>query len=366
MYNAPVEDIAFALESVAGLGPAMDQGLLGDLTPDLLKAVLEEAGRFASERVAPLAKSGDMQGAAAKDGVVTTPAGWKQLYSDWTDSGWNALTGPEEFGGQGLPTALSAAVFEMWNSASMGFAIGPTLTVGAVEALEAHGSAELKELYLPKLVSGEWMGTMNLTEPQAGSDLSALKARAERAADGTYRIFGTKIYITYGEHDFTDNIVHLVLARLPDAPPGVKGISLFLVPKFLPGTDCSLGRRNDVFCSALEHKLGIHGSPTCTMIYGDGFVEGEEAGAVGWLIGEENRGLACMFTMMNNARLLVGIQGIGVAEAACQQALSYARERRQGKATRLTGESATPGQMSPIIEHPDVARMILTMKALTG
>ncbi|NDV85985.1 acyl-CoA dehydrogenase [Aurantimonas aggregata] len=366
MYKAPITDIAFALEKVAGLGPAMEQGLLGELTPDLLQAVLEEAGRFAGERVAPLAMSGDREGAAVKDGVVTTPKGWRELYADWSASGWNALTGAEAFGGQGLPTALSAAVFEMWNSASMGFAIGPTLTVGAVEALEAHGSEELQARYLPKLVSGEWMGTMNLTEPQAGSDLSALKARAERAADGTYRIFGTKIYITYGEQDFTDNIVHLVLARLPDAPAGVKGISLFLVPKFLPEADGSLGRRNDVFCSALEHKLGIHGSPTCTMIYGDGFVAGEEAGAVGWLIGEENRGLACMFTMMNNARLLVGIQGVGVAEAACQQALSYAGERRQGRATRLVPDGGAPGQMSPIRDHPDVARMLLTMMALTG
>ncbi|MBB4002963.1 acyl-CoA dehydrogenase family protein [Aurantimonas endophytica] len=366
MYKAPITDIAFALEKVAGLGPAMEQGLLGELTPDLLHAVLEEAGRFAGERVAPLAMTGDREGAAVLDGVVTTPKGWRELYADWSASGWNALTGSEVFGGQGLPTALSAAVFEMWNSASMGFAIGPTLTVGAVEALEAHGSPELQDRYLPKLVSGEWMGTMNLTEPQAGSDLSALKARAERAADGTYRIFGTKIYITYGEQDFTDNIVHLVLARLPDAPAGVKGISLFLVPKFLPEADGSLGRRNDVFCSALEHKLGIHGSPTCTMIYGDGFVAGEEAGAVGWLIGEENRGLACMFTMMNNARLLVGIQGVGVAEAAFQQALSYAGERRQGRATRLVPDAGTPGQMSPIVEHPDVARMLLTMKALTG
>ena len=377
MYKAPVGDIAFALKEVAGLGPAMEKGLLGDLTPDLLDAVLEEAGRFASEVVAPASKTGDREGTSVKDGVVTTPTGWKQLYADWTAGGWNALTGPEAFGGQGLPASLSAATFEMWNAASMGFAIGPCLTVGAVEALEAHGSDALKATYLAKLVSGEWMGTMNLTEPQAGSDLSALKTKAERAGDGTYRIFGQKIYITYGEHDFTDNIVHLVLARLPDAPAGVKGISLFVVPKFLVNDDGSLGARNDVFCHSVEHKLGIHGSPTCTMIYGDGKGETGEAGAIGYLVGEENRGLACMFTMMNNARLLVGMQGIGVAEAAFQKALDYARERRQGRATRLAKDGETsqaqtspaqmsPAQMSPIVEHQDVARSLLTMKALTG
>ncbi|WP_206455456.1 acyl-CoA dehydrogenase [Aurantimonas marina] len=366
MYKAPVGEIAFALKKVAGLEPAMEKGLLGELTPDLLDAVLEEAGRFASEKVAPLAEIGDREGTSVTDGVVTTPTGWKELYADWIAGGWNALTGPEEYGGQALPTSLSAAVFEMWNSASMGFALGPTLTVGAVEALETHGSDELKAAYLAKLVSGEWNGTMNLTEPQAGSDLSALKTKAERAGDGSYRIFGQKIYITYGEHDFTDNIVHLVLARLPDAPAGVKGISLFLVPKFLVEADGSLGRRNDVFCHSVEHKLGIHGSPTCTMIYGDGSVDGEEAGAVGYLIGEENRGLACMFTMMNNARLLVGVQGVGVAEAAFQMALDYARERRQGRSTRLVKGAEPSGQMSPIVEHPDVARSLLTMKALTG
>lgn len=366
MYKAPISEIAFALKKVAGLEPAMEKGLLGELTPDLLDAVLEEAGRFASEKIAPLAEVGDREGTSVTDGVVTTPTGWKELYGAWIAGGWNALTGPEEYGGQALPTSLSAAVFEMWNSASMGFALGPTLTVGAVEALETHGSDELKAAYLPKLISGEWMGTMNLTEPQAGSDLSALKTKAERAEDGSYRIFGQKIYITYGEHDFTDNIVHLVLARLPDAPAGVKGISLFLVPKFLVAADGSLGRRNDVICHSVEHKLGIHGSPTCTMIYGDGSVDGAEAGAVGYLIGEENRGLACMFTMMNNARLLVGIQGVGVAEAAFQKALDYARERRQGRSTRLAKAAEPAGQMSPIVEHPDVARSLLTMKALTG
>lgn len=339
MYTAPVEDIAFALTAVSGLGEAMRAGDSGDLTPDLLDAILTEAGRFATEEIAPLSAIGDRQGARAANGVVTTPEGWRDLYARWIDGGWNALTGPTDFGGQGLPVALSAAVFEIWNGASMAFALGPMLTVGAVEAIAAHGSEEMKRVYLEKLVSGAWMGTMNLTEPQAGSDLSALSSRAERRDDGSYRIFGTKIYITYGEHDFTDNIVHLVLARLPDAPAGVKGISLFLVPKFLVEADGSLGARNDVKCHALEHKLGIHGSPTCTMIYGDGTGETGEAGAVGWVVGEENKGLACMFTMMNNARLHVGTQGVGVAEAAYQKALAYARDRRQGRATRLGRKS---------------------------
>ncbi|BDA83073.1 acyl-CoA dehydrogenase [Aureimonas sp. SA4125] len=366
MYAAPVEDIAFALTAVADLGDAMREGRVGDLTPDLLDAILTEAGRFATDEIAPLSARGDTQGASVREGVVTTPEGWRDLYANWIDGGWNALTGPVDFGGQGLPVALSAAVFEIWNGASMAFALGPMLTVGAVEAIAAHGSDAMKRIYLEKLVSGAWMGTMNLTEPQAGSDLSALATRAERRDDGSYRIFGTKIYITYGEHDFTDNIVHLVLARLPDAPAGVKGISLFLVPKFLVGPDGSLGLRNDVKCHALEHKLGIHGSPTCTMIYGDGTGETGEAGAVGWVVGEENKGLACMFTMMNNARLHVGTQGVGVAEAAYQKALAYARDRRQGRATRLGQGGEAPRGMSPIVEHPDVARTLLTMKALTG
>ncbi|MBC8128726.1 MAG: acyl-CoA dehydrogenase [Rhizobiaceae bacterium] len=361
MYKAPVAEIAFSLKAVAGLDRAMADGLTGELTPDLLDAILEEAGRFASEEMAPLGGVGDREGASVKDGVMTMPTGWKDLYARWTEGGWNALTGPAEYGGQGLPVALSAAVFEMWNSASMAFALGPMLTVGAVEAIVAHGSDELKRVYLEKLVTGSWMGTMNLTEPQAGSDLSALRTRAERRDDGSYRIFGTKIYITFGEHDFTDNIVHLVLARLPDAPAGVKGISLFVVPKFLVEANGALGKRNDVKCHSIEHKLGIHGSPTCTMIYGDGFGETGEAGAVGYLVGEENKGLACMFTMMNNARLHVGVQGVGVAEAAFQHALAYAKERRQGRAT-----GSVDTGMSPIVEHQDVARMLLTMKALTG
>ncbi|WEX07849.1 acyl-CoA dehydrogenase [Chelativorans sp. AA-79] len=358
MYRAPVDDIARTLNAI-GLKDILDKGLVEGLTPDLVEAILAEAGRFAGEEIAPLARTGDEQGARVQDGDVTTPQGWPELYRRWCEAGWNALAAPAEWGGQGLPMMLSVAALEMWNSASMAFALGPTLTMGAIEALERHATDALKQAYMEKLVSGEWMATMNLTEPQAGSDLGALRTRAERTENGTYRIFGQKIFITFGEHDFTDNIVHLVLARLPDAPAGTKGISLFLVPKFLVNEDGSLGARNDVFCASIEHKLGLHASPTCTMIYGDGKF-GDTPGAIGWLVGEENRGLACMFTMMNNARLAVGMQGVAVAEAACQKALAYARERRQGRAPGWSGEG-----MSPIVAHPDVKRMLLTMRSMT-
>ncbi|WOS63557.1 acyl-CoA dehydrogenase [Sinorhizobium fredii] len=359
MYEAPVDEIAFTLKHVAGMADAMDTGVFGELGEDLVDAILSEAGRFATEEVAPLGEVGDRQGSRLVDGAVKTPEGWRALYHSWIQGGWNGLTAPEAFGGQDLPHMLHVAAMEMWNSGSMAFALGPTLTMGAIEAVEKHGSDTLKATFLSKMVSGEWMGTMNLTEPHAGSDLGVLKTRAERHPDGTYRIFGQKIFITWGEHDFTDNIVHLVLARLPDAPPGTKGISLFLVPKFLVNADGSLGARNDLFCHSLEHKLGIHGSPTCTMIYGDGKF-GDEKGAIGYLVGEENRGLACMFTMMNNARLAVGMQGVAIAEAATQKAIAYAKERTQGRAPGWNGAG-----MSPIIEHPDVARTLLTMKALT-
>ncbi|ACA16828.1 acyl-CoA dehydrogenase domain protein [Methylobacterium sp. 4-46] len=348
-FRAPVAEMAFTIRQVAGLDQAIAEGLHGDLTADLAEAILEEAGRFANDVVAPLNQVGDRQGAVLRDGAVTMPPGFREAYRAWSEAGWNALPGPEAYGGQGLPLLLNAACVEMWNAASMSFGLGPLLTAGGVEALAAHGSEELRARYLEKLVTGTWTATMNLTEPQAGSDLSGLRTKAEPAGDGTYRIRGEKIYITWGEHDLTDNIIHLVLARLPDAPAGTRGISLFLVPKVLPD-----GRRNDLRCAGLEHKLGIHGSPTCTMVYGEG------EGAVGWLVGEANRGLACMFTMMNNARLCVGLQGVGIAERATQQALAYARDRRQGRAA-----GGTEG-MSPIIGHPDVQRMLLTMKALTG
>ena len=354
-YRAPVDEIAFTLKSVAGLDRAIEEGLFPDLSDDLVDAILEEAGRFAAGEIEPLNVVGDRHGTPLKDGAVTMPPGWKEAYDGWVAGGWSALTGPADHGGQDLPMALYAAVVEMWNQASPAFAIGPILTAGAIEAIATHASEDLKGRYLEPLVSGRWAGTMNLTEPQAGSDLGALRTRAERADDGTYRIFGEKIYITYGDHDLTDNIVHLVLARLPDAPAGTRGISLFIVPKFLVNGDGSLGARNDVTVRAIEHKLGIHGSPTCTMGYGD---RGDEA--VAYLVGEENRGLACMFTMMNNARLAVGLQGVGIAERALQKASSYALERTQGRAPGAEGAG-----MSPIVEHPDVKRMLLTMRGLT-
>jgi alkylation response protein AidB-like acyl-CoA dehydrogenase len=352
-YRAPVADIAFALKHAAGFGPAMADGIYGDLADDVVDAVLEEAGKFATDILAPLNTVGDRTGALFKNGSVITAPGWKEAYRAWSQAGWNGLAAPAQWGGQALPYAVNSACVEMWNSAALAFGLGPLLTMAGIDALEAHGSEELKRTYLPKLVSGEWMGTMQLTEPQAGSDVGALRTRAERAADGTYRITGQKIFITYGEHELTDNIIHIVLARLPGAPAGTKGISLFLVPKFLINPDGSLGPRNDARAHSIEHKLGIHGSPTCTMVYGD------NGGATGFLIGEENRGMACMFTMMNQARLGVGLQGVAIAERATQQALAYARERKQGHA------AGTPAGSSPIIAHPDVKRMLLTMRALT-
>ena len=350
MYRSPVEDILFSLRHVAGLDEAVNAGLFGDLDWDTVATVIGEAGRFATEVIAPLNRPGDLEGARCENGVVTTPRGYRGAYKQWVEGGWAGVTAAAEQGGMGLPHSVNFACSEIWNGASMGFALCPLLSEGALGALNAYASPELRETYVKRLASGEWTGTMNLTEPQAGSDLNAVRARAERAADGTYRVFGQKIFITYGEHDFADNIIHLVLARLPDAPAGTRGISLFLVPKFLVNKNGSLGARNDVRCASIEHKLGIHASPTCVMVYGD--VEG----ATGYLVGEENRGLAAMFVMMNSARLSVGLQGVAIAERAYQHAAAYARERRQGRA------GAAPG-MSPIVEHPDVQRMLLTMKA---
>jgi acyl-CoA dehydrogenase len=351
-YRAPVGETVFFLENCTSLGALAGKGALADLSTELVAQVLEEAGKFANQRIAPLNRIGDQQGTPFENGVVTMPKGWKETYRDWAAAGWNALPAPVEYGGQGLPSMVNMACVEYWHSAAMAFGLGPMLTQAAIEAMHAHASDALKEKYLHKLVSGEWTGTMQLTEPQAGSDLSILRTRAERAGDGSYRLKGQKIFITYGEHDMTPNIIHFVLARLPDAPPGTKGISLFLVPKFHVKDDGSLGQRNDLRCASIEHKLGIHASPTCVMVYGD------NEGATGYLVGEENKGLACMFTMMNLARLAVGVEGVAVGEAAYQHALAYAQERKQGKANGK--------EMSAIIAHPDVKRMLLTMRALTN
>src|SRR4051794_37222486 len=354
-YRAPINDMLLALNHGAGLQAAVEAGHYGDFDSDITAAVLEEAGRFASDVLAPLNRIGDQHGIKLENRKVTTAPGWPDAYKRWSEAGWNAVSGPERFGGQGLPLAINAACTEIWSASNIAFGLCPLLTLSAIEALDAHGSDGLKRIYLEKLVSGEWTGTMQLTEPQAGSDVGALRTRAERASDGSYRISGTKIFITYGDHDMTDNIVHFVLARLPDAPPGTKGISLFLIPKFLVNADGSLGARNDIYASGVEHKLGMHASPTCTMTMGD------NGGAIGYLVGEENRGMLCMFTMMNQARLGVGLEGVGVADRAYQQALAYAQDRKQGRAVGAKG----PGS-DPIIVHPDVKRMLMQMRVLTA
>jgi alkylation response protein AidB-like acyl-CoA dehydrogenase len=354
-YRAPINDMLLALNHGAGLQAAVTAGHYGDFDSELTAAVLEEAGRFATDVLAPLNRIGDENGIKLDNHKVTTAPGWPDAYRRWTAGGWNAVSGPEAFGGQGLPLAINAACTEIWSASNIAFGLCPLLTLSAIEALDAHGSDELKKIYLEKLVSGEWTGTMQLTEPQAGSDVGALRTRAERAPDGSYRITGTKIFITYGDHDMTDNIVHFVLARLPDAPAGTKGISLFLIPKFLVNADGSLGARNDIYPSGVEHKLGMHASPTCTMTMGD------HGGAVGYLIGEENRGMLCMFTMMNQARLGVGLEGVGIADRAYQQALAFAQERRQGRAVGKKGDGT-----DAIIVHPDVKRMLMQMRALTA
>ena len=349
-YRAPVNDLLRSMHVAIG----MRAGSFPELEDGTAAAILSEAAAFAEGVLAPIDRTGDIEGLSYADGKVHTAPGWIEAYRAWIAGGWNAVSAPAHAGGMGLPLLLQCACAEIWSGANMAFALAPVLNVGAIEALERHGSPDLKERFLPKLVSGEWTGTMNLTEPQAGSDLGGLATRATRRSDGTYAITGQKIYISYGEHDLTDNILHLVLARLPDAPPGHRGISLFLVPKVLVGPDGSLGGANDLRCTGIERKLGMHAAPTCTMVFGDG------GGATGFLIGEENKGLACMFTMMNNARLAVGVEGVAAAEHATQTALSFARERRQGRSS--PGSTA----MSPIIEHPDVTRMLMTMRALTA
>jgi alkylation response protein AidB-like acyl-CoA dehydrogenase len=355
-YTAPVPRILFDLEHIADLTTESLAAEGSDLDLGAIAQILDEAGRFAGSELAPLNRPGDIEGAKFENGVVRTPKGFREAYKAWAEAGWNAVDAPVAVGGMGLPFRIATVAMEMWTSACTSFSLGPVLSQGAADVLLFHGTEEQRRRYLPNLVSGAWMATMNLTEPQAGSDLGALRTKAERAGDGTYRISGQKIFITCGEHDYTDNIIHLVLARLPDAPPGTRGISLFLVPKFLVKEDGSLGAHNDVRCAGIEHKAGIHASPTCIMVYGDG------GGATGYLIGEENRGLACMFTMMNKARLYTGLQGVAIGERALQQARSYALERRQGRAM---GAPDGGGQIA-IIEHPDVRRNLMTMRALTS
>ncbi|QGZ58560.1 acyl-CoA dehydrogenase [Paraburkholderia acidiphila] len=353
-YTTPIRDMMFVMTELAGLDTVADLAGYADVTRETTQAILEEGAKFCGEVLAPLNVTGDRNPSQWHDGEVNASPGFKEAFAQFVEGGWQGLMHPAEYGGQDLPKLLAAPCLEMLKSANLSFATCPSLTDGAIEALLLAGSAAQRAQYLPKLISGEWTGTMNLTEPQAGSDLAMLRARAEPAEDGAYRIFGTKIFITWGEHDMAPNIVHLVLARTPDAPAGVKGISLFLVPKFLPNADGSPGARNDVQCVSIEHKLGLKASPTAVLQFGDA------GGATGFLIGEENRGLEYMFVMMNAARFAVGMQGIAIAERAYQKAAAYARERVQSRP--VDGSSDGP---VPIIRHPDVKRMLATMRALT-
>jgi len=350
-YIAPIKDMLFVMKELAGLDEVAKLPGYEEATADVVEQILEENAKFAAEVLAPLNATGDREGSVLQDGHVTTPHGFKEAYRQFIEAGWSALESPPEFGGQGLPKLVGTAALEMWKSANLSFSLCPMLTVGAIEALLLRGTKAQKQTYLPNMVSGVWAGTMNLTEPQAGSDLALVKTRAVPEGDH-YRITGQKIFITYGEHDFTENIIHLVLARTPDAPPGVKGISLFIVPKFLVNKDGTLGARNDVVCIKLEEKLGIHASPTAVMSYG------EREGAIGYLVGEENRGLEYMFIMMNAARFAVGMEGLAISERAYQKAAAYAKERVQSREPGGSGSQAVT-----IIHHPDVRRMLMAMRA---
>jgi alkylation response protein AidB-like acyl-CoA dehydrogenase len=354
-YIAPLKDMRFVLQHVVGLGQV--NGLPGweDVTGDVVDAILEEAGRLASEVLSPLNAVGDREGARWKDGAVSTPRGFREAYWQYVNAGWGNILSPTKFGGQGLPHLVATPVEEMWGASNLAFKLCPMLTQGAIEAIDHAGPDAVREKFLPNMVSGHWTGTMNLTEPQAGSDLSLVRTRATPQPDGTFRLKGQKIFITYGEHDYTENIVHLVLARIDGAPEGVKGISLFAVPKFHVNDDGSLGARNDVKCVSIEHKMGIHASPTAVMAYGEG------EGAGGYLVGEPHRGLEYMFIMMNAARLSVGLEGVAIAERAYQRALAWSRERLQGRPIGMPGAART----APIVQHPDVKRMLLTMKSTT-
>ena len=350
-YTAPLADMRFALREVAGLAGVAALPGYEHATDDTIDAVLEEAAKLAGNGLAPLNRDGDKVGAKLENGVVRTAPGFAGIYKEFVEGGWNSLPFDPAFGGQGMPWLLATTVQEMWQAANMGFGLVLLLNQGAIDAIHHHGSEQQKAAYLPKMISGEWTGTMNLTEPQAGSDLGQLKSRAVKSGDH-YLVTGQKIFITYGEHDMAENIVHLVLARTPDAPAGVRGISLFIVPKFLVDADGKPGKRNDLRCVSLEHKLGIHGSPTCVMSFGD------DGGAVGYLVGEEGRGLSYMFTMMNNARLSVGVQGLAIAERAYQQAAAFARTRVQSK-----DDGSPQPQPVSIVHHPDVRRMLMSMRA---
>ena len=351
-YTAPVKDMLFNMQHLANIEQIAQIPGFEDAGLDTAAAVLEECAKFTEGVLAPLNFEGDKNPSSWKDGVVTATPGFKDAFRQLTEGGWQGLQHPADFGGQGLPKTIGAACTEMLNSANMSFALCPLLTDGAIEALLTAGSDELKAIYLEKLISGQWTGTMNLTEPQAGSDLALVRTKADPQPDGTYKIFGTKIFITWGEHDMAENIIHLVLARLPDAPPGVKGISLFVCPKFLVNDDGSLGERNDLVCASIEHKMGIRGSATAVMSFGEG------KGAIGWLVGEENNGLACMFTMMNHARLNVGLEGLAISERAYQQARGYALDRVQGR-----GVGLGPDSSKTIIGHPDIRRLLMGMKS---
>ena len=353
-YIAPIRDMQFVLNEVAGLSDICALPGNEECSVDLVESILDEASKFATGVLDPINSVGDRTGHVCKDGVVTTAPGFKEAYKLFAETGWNSMPFSPEYGGQGLPAVVSMAVNEMWKGANMAFGLCPMLTGGAIEAIAHHASDELKQKYLPKMIEGTWTGTMNLTEPNAGSDLAAISSKAKAVGDGTFLVSGTKIFITWGEHDVAENIIHLVLARLPDAPPGLKGISLFLVPKFLVNDDGSLGKRNDLICASIEHKLGIHGSPTAVMSYG------ENEGAVGYLIGDENKGIGYMFTMMNHARVNVGLEGVGIAERAYQHALWYARERVQG-----TPVGDKSGVKKTILHHPDVRRMLMDVKSRT-
>lgn len=350
-YKAPTQEVAFAINELLNIGQLNDIPYFAEATPDLLEAVIEEAGKFAAEVFAPINRTGDLVGSRAENGEVTTPDGFKEAYQHFVENGWMSLAQNPEYGGQGLPFTIHMVASEFWNSANTAMALCPMLTAGAIDAFMVHGSEQLKQTFAEKLVSGEWTGTMNLTESHAGSDLSNLKTKAT-PEDDHFLLRGQKIFITWGEHDMTENIIHIVLAPLVDAPAGVKGLSLFVVPKFLVNEDGSLGARNDVKVVSTEHKLGIHGSPTCVMSFG------ENEGAVGYMIGEPGQGLSCMFTLMNHARLEVGLEGVGLSERAYQDARDYAQQRVQGR-NPLTGDAAT------IIEHADVQRMLMQMKSTT-